>query len=150
MLWLHYSVNVVCWYTHVRLKIVSKDPIFYLLWYNVVRRSRHICKKSSFLPFYSFLVNFSQSDRGSDRVKLTVWQCPMGGWKIPLCSWHTFWMAPCYFIAILFYIERKWLLMRNLARILHSKSKKSVKFHYFKAIYKSTKMLNSWIYKNFN
>ena len=40
---------------------------------------------------------------------------------MPLCKWYTFWMAPfliCYFIVILFYIERKWLLMRNLTTIL--------------------------------
>ena len=36
--------------------IVSKDAIFYLLLNNVIRWSRHhIYKKSSFLPFYSFL-----------------------------------------------------------------------------------------------
>ena len=36
--------------------IVPKDVIFYLLWYNVIRWSSHICKKSSFLSSYSFLV----------------------------------------------------------------------------------------------
>ena len=49
-----------------------------------------------------------------------VWQSWMW-WNLPLCKWHTFWMAPsliCYFVAILFYIERKWLLMRTLAIIL--------------------------------
>ena len=49
-----------------------------------------------------------------------MWQSWVG-WKMPLCKWYTFWMAPfliCYFIAILFYIERKWLLMRNLTTIL--------------------------------
>ena len=34
---------------------MSKDVIFCLLWYNVIRWSSHICKKSSFLSFYSFL-----------------------------------------------------------------------------------------------
>ena len=56
---------------------------------------------------------------------------------MPLCKWHTFWMAPClncYFIVILFYIERKWLFMRNLARILPLKSKLSGKFQRFNAI----------------
>ena len=40
--------------------IVSKDLIFRLLWYNLVRWSSHICKKSFFLSFYSFLVKFSE------------------------------------------------------------------------------------------
>ena len=86
--------------------IVPKDLIFYFLWYNVIRWSSHFCKKSSFLSFYSFL----------------VWQ----SWKMPLCKWYTFWMPPClnsYFIVILSYIERKWLLMRNLATMLPLKSK---------------------------
>ena len=38
--------------------IVSKDAIFYLLWYNVISWSSHICKKY-FFSFYSFLVKFS-------------------------------------------------------------------------------------------
>ena len=49
-----------------------------------------------------------------------MWQSWVG-WKMPLCKWYTFWMAPFlifYFIVILFYIERKWLLMRNLTTIL--------------------------------
>ena len=40
-----------------------------------------------------------------------MWQSWVG-WKMPLCKWHIFWMAPClifYFIVILFNIERKWL-----------------------------------------
>ena len=45
--------------------------IFYLRWYNVIRWSSHICKRSSFLSFYSFLVKFSEWHRGSGRVKLT-------------------------------------------------------------------------------
>ena len=52
------------------------------------------------------------------------------GWKVPLSKWHTFWMALClicYFIVILFYIERKWLFMRNVAIIL-SKYWKIVEF----------------------
>ena len=35
--------------------LVSKDVIFYLPWYNVIGWNNHICKKSSFLSFYSFL-----------------------------------------------------------------------------------------------
>ena len=54
-----------------------------------------------------------------------------------LCKWQMFWMATClicYFIVILFYIERKWLLMRNLATILLFKSKLSVNLQRFDAI----------------
>ena len=40
--------------------ILSKDVIFNLLWYNVIRWNSHICKKYSFLSFYSFLVKFSE------------------------------------------------------------------------------------------
>ena len=40
--------------------IVTKDLIFYLLWYGVVRWSSHLFKKSSFLSFYSSLVKFSE------------------------------------------------------------------------------------------
>ena len=50
---------------------------------------------------------------------------------MPLCKWHTFWMTTClicYFIVILFYIERKWLFRRNVAIIVPLKSKSSGKF----------------------
>ena len=60
---------------------------------------------------------------------------------MPLCKWHTFWMALClicYFIAI-FYIERKWIFLRNLASILSLKSKLSGKFQRFNAIDGSSK-----------
>ena len=81
-----------------------------------------------------------------------MWQSWMR-WKMPLCKWHTFWMAPClicYFIVKLFYIERKWLLMRNLATILPLKSKLSGKFQRFNAVNGSIKMLkNAWIAKKF-
>ena len=67
---------------------------------------------------------------------------------MPLCKWHTFWMAPClicYFIVILFYIERKWLLMRNLAITLPLKSKFSGKFQHFITIVESIEILkNIW------
>ena len=111
--------------------IVSKDLIFYIVWYNVVHWSSHTWK--------NFLLSHSIVSMG---------------WKISLCNWHTFWMAPClicYFIVILFYIERKWLLLRNLARILPLKSKLSGKFQCFNAVNGSIKILkNSSIYKNFN
>ena len=57
--------------------------------------------------------------------------------KVSLCKWQMFWMATClicYFIVILFYIERKWLLMRNLATILLFKSKLSANLQRFDAI----------------
>ena len=68
------------------------------------------------------------------------------GWKMPLCKWHTFWMARClicYFISILFYIERKWLLMRNFVRILSLKSKLSGNFQCFNAIDGNIEMLKT-------
>ena len=80
-----------------------------------------------------------------------MWQSWMR-WKMPLCKWHTFWMAPClicYFIVKLFYIERKWLLMKNLATILPLKSKLPGKFYRFNALSGSTKMLkNAWVNEN--
>ena len=61
------------------------------------------------------------------------------------CKWHTFWMSPCFiclgFFVILFYIERKWLLMRHLATILPLMSKLPGKFQRFNAIDKSIEML---------
>ena len=45
------------------------------------------------------------------------------------------------FFVILLYIERKWLLMRNVALILPLKSKLSGKFQRFNAINRSIKML---------
>ena len=55
----------------------------------------------------------------------------------------------CYFIVILFYIEKRWLLMRNLATILPLKSKLSEKFQLFNAIDGRIEMLkNSWNSKN--
>ena len=59
------------------------------------------------------------------------------GRKVSLCKWQMFWMATCLicsFIFILFYIERKWLLMRNLVTIFLFKSKLSVNLQRFDAI----------------
>ena len=36
--------------------VLPIDVIFYLFWYNMIRWSSHICKKFSFLSYYSFLV----------------------------------------------------------------------------------------------
>ena len=72
-----------------------------------------------------------------------MWKRWMEG-QMPLCNWHTFWMAPClicYFIAILFYIGRKWLLLRNLTRILSLKSQLSGKFQCFDSIDGNIEML---------
>ena len=73
------------------------------------------------------------------------------GWKISLCKWYTFCVAPwlicCLFVTLL-YIERKWLLMRNLATVLPLKSKLSGKFQRFNAVNGSMEMLiNSWMSK---
>ena len=74
-----------------------------------------------------------------------MWQSWMK-WKMPLCNWHTFWMAPsliCFFIVVFFSIERKWLLMRSLATILPLKSKLSRKFQRFNTLDRfSIKMKN--------
>ena len=57
----------------------------------------------------------------------------------------------CSFIIILFYIERKWIHVRNLATIFPLKSKLSGKFQRFNVIDESIEMSkNSWIPKRFN
>ena len=68
----------------------------------------------------------------------------LNGVKNAIIKWHNFWMVPyliCYFFVILFYIERKWLLMRMLFTILPLKSKLSGKFNRFNAINRNIKML---------
>ena len=104
-------------------------------WYKV-KWSSHICKKSSFFSFYSFLVKLSEWHRGSVRVKLT--KCDKVEWSEKchyandiLFEWLHVWFV---FYCILFYIERKWLLMRNFAIILPLKSKLSEKFQRFNTI----------------
>ena len=57
--------------------------------------------------------------------------------EMSLWKWRSFWITPClicYFIVILFYIESKWLLIRNASTILPFKSKLSGKFQSFNAI----------------
>ena len=75
------------------------------------------------------------------------------GWKMSLCKWHTFCMAPwliCCLFVTLFYIEKKQLLMRNLATVLPLKSKLSGKFQRFNVVNGSMEMLiNSSTYKKF-
>ena len=68
----------------------------------------------------------------------------LNGVKNATIKWHAFWMVPyliCYFFVILIYIERKWLLIGNLVRILPLKSKLSGKFQRFNAVDGSIKML---------
>ena len=67
----------------------------------------------------------------------------LNGVKNAIIKWHTFWMVPylIYFFVTLFYIERKWLLMRNSVTILPLKSKFPEKFQRFNAIDRSIKML---------
>ena len=61
-------------------------------------------------------------------------------------AWYTI-----RFIVILFYIERKWILMRNLAIILPLKSKLSGKFQRFNTVVESIEILkSSWTSKNCN
>ena len=71
--------------------IVFVDVTFYLRWYNVIRWSSHICKKSSFLSFYSFFVKFSEWHRGNGRVNLT--KCDKVEWG-EKCNRHSFWIVP--------------------------------------------------------
>ena len=58
----------------------------------------------------------------------------LNGWKIPLSSDILFKWSHVSFVIffILFYIERKWLLMRNLATILPLKFKLSGKFQSYR------------------
>ena len=59
-------------------------------------------------------------------------------------------MTPC-FIVMLFYIERKWPIMRNLTTVLPLKPKLSGQFQGFNAVDGSIEMLKSgWISKNLN
>ena len=78
----------------------------------------------------------------------------VNGVKNAIMKLHTFWMALClicHLFVILFYIERKCLLMGKLIIILPLKSKLSRKFQGFNAIDRSIKMLKtSWIFKNIN
>ena len=65
-----------------------------------------------------------------------MWRSWMG-WKMPLSKRQTFWIAPwliCYFIVLLFSVEKTWLLMRNLATISPLKYRLSGKFQRFNAI----------------
>ena len=89
----------------------SKDTIFYLLWYNVVRWSSNIYKKSSFLSFHSLLFLVNNAMRG--QIKIEKVSHRLMEWKMPLYKWHTFWMAPwliCCLTVILLHIQRKWHL----------------------------------------
>ena len=75
-------------------------------------------------------------------------------WQIPLCKWDTFSMASwliCFFIVILLYTDRKWLLKRNASTMLPLKSELSGKIQRSNAIDGNIEMLkNSWVSKDFN
>ena len=126
--------------------IVSKHVIFYLLRYNVIKWSSHIYRKYSFLSFHSllFLVN------NTGKVTELNWQCETlvnGMMQVTYCM--VLGLICCLFVTLL-YIERKWLLMRDLATVLPSKSKLSGKFQRFNTVNGSMEMLiNSWISKKF-
>ena len=99
--------------------------------------------KQSYMQKNVHFSHFVASQGKWQSKSMKVWQSWMG-WKMPLCKWHTFWMVSrliCYLNFILFFIERKWLFMRNLATILLLKSKLSRKFQRFNAIDGSIKML---------
>ena len=122
-------------YIHVCLRI----QLFLKMWFSTsYDKTWHveaaICKKRSFLLFYTLLVKFRDKHRGNIEE---YWQNWMGQ-KMPLYKWYTFWMTPwliCYFIVNLFIIERKWLLMRN--------SKLPRKFQRFNDIDGSIEMLEN-------
>ena len=122
--------------------VMSKDVIFYLLRYNMIHLSSHMYKEYSFLSLHSLL--FSVNNTG--KVAELNWQCQtlVNEMKNVICKWHTFCMAPWlifYLFVTLLYIERKWLLMRNLASALLLKSKLSGKFQRFSTVNASMEML---------
>ena len=91
--------------------IASKDKIFYLLWYNVVRWSSNIYKKSCFVSFHTLLFSVNNARRRQSKIE-KVWYRLME-WKMSLYKWHTFWMAPwliCCLTVILLHIQRNWYL----------------------------------------
>ena len=141
-----------CLHIHVSLKIQLCLKMWFSTFFDIMRYAEEVIygKKFSFLSFYSFLVKFTEWHRGSGRVKLTKCDKVERGEQCHYASGILFeW--PYYFIVILFYIWRKWLLVTNLAKILHLKSKLSGKFQCFNAIDGSIEMLkNDWITKHFN
>ena len=130
---------------------VSKNSIGLKIWFSTSVDIRDMLKEPFIfsLSFYSFLVKLSDWHRRSGTVKL--WQRWMR-WDIPLCKWHTFLNDPIFNLLVSCHIiERKWLLMRNLAIILSSKSKLSRKFQRFNTTDESIEILkNSWISRNLN
>ena len=75
------------------------------------------------------------------------------GWKMPLCKWHTFWMAPCLIFFFFCHIVLYWEKVTSYEKFscsLPFKSKLSAKFQLFNAIDRSMEMLkNSWIFQKF-
>ena len=68
------------------------------------------------------------------------------GWKLLLCKscklWMTLWLI-CCFIVMLFYIELKWLLLKNLSTVLPFKSNLSRKFQRLNATDGSIEILTN-------
>ena len=125
------STNLSMWVVYTTC--VSKNSILnyviFYLEYNVIRWSSHICKK---LLFSHSIVSKRSLVNNTGEVLEWNWQSVpnLNGWKIPLSSDILFKWSHVSFVIffILFYIERKWLLMRNLATILPLKFKLSGKF----------------------
>ena len=101
-------------------------------WYSeAAKYAKNLLSTLSIVSWWSLM-----NDRGSVRVKLT--KCDKVEWSEKchyandiLFEWLHVWFV---FYCILFYIERKWLLMRNFAIILPLKSKLSEKFQRFNTI----------------
>ena len=72
--------------------IVSKDAIFYHLWYNVIRWSSHIYKKSSLFSFHGFL--FLMNNTG-EVVELNLTMCDQFN-EMKKCHWMASWLTGIY------------------------------------------------------
>ena len=120
MQYLHKSITIslICQYglfIHTcasKYTIMSNDTLFCFFdirWYaGAATYTKHLFFSHSIVPFI-----FSEQQRGGDRVKLT--KCDTGGMErnkkcIQLFEWSHRW-----FVALLSYFERKWVLNGNLA-----------------------------------
>ena len=132
-LWFHYFLNAGYLYIHACLKV-------------------HLCLKMRFstsfdITWYAEAAIYATHEKWLSKTD----NARQSGieWKLSLCKWHTFWMAQCLiccFILMLYYIEKKWILMRYLATILPLKFNLSGKFLRFNTIDRSMEMLKiSWI-----
>ena len=95
-----FSMRFVCLFVS-KNSMVSKDRIFYFLWYKVIRLSSHICKNLLFSHSIVLLVKFS------DTVKLT--NCGKVGWGE---KWHYAsnilfeWLNLLFYCHIILYWEK--------------------------------------------